>query len=307
MKDRLYSFQVAGHRLDVLLPEMYDIQELLPSFHPFYMPERGKCGNGAPIVSVEVITHPIECAPSAKLLSEEFGAFGHECRFQECNQYYFLTIRYVNKWRAHQMRISRNFDQSQVFIDRNDPEAGRALSFFLMFAYAQRGILFGTFLLHASVVEYSGKGYAFLGKSGTGKSTHSSLWLENMDGTTLLNDDNPAVQFCEQTNQVFISGTPWSGKTHCYKNQIVELGALVRLVQAPLNRFEWQTEFYALLNVLPGCSSLRWNQRHYMCLCNILEKIVKKVPVGILECLPEKSAVELCYEQIKIKTGNEKM
>ena len=35
----------------------------------------------------------------------------------------------------------------------------------------------------------------FQGKSGTGKSTHSGLWLKHIPGCELLNDDNPIVHF----------------------------------------------------------------------------------------------------------------
>lgn len=293
--------------MDVLLPDLYDIEELLPSFRPFYLPDKAGYRAGYPILRAEVVAERMESDPSSKLLTEEFGAFGNGCSLLECKEYYFLTIRYAKGGGIHQMRISHNFEISNVFIDRTDPGAGQALSFFLMFAYAQRAVYYGTLLLHASVVEKSGRGYAFMGKSGTGKSTHSSLWLENIAEVTLLNDDNPAVRVCERTDTVLVSGTPWSGKTNCYKDKIIELGAMVRLVQASVNRFEWQNEFHGLLCVLPGCSSFRWNQRHHMYLCNVLEKIVGKVPVGVLECLPERSAAELCYEQVKNKTGNEKI
>ena len=34
----------------------------------------------------------------------------------------------------------------------------------------------------------------FLGPSGTGKSTHARLWLQYIDSTELVNDDNPVVR-----------------------------------------------------------------------------------------------------------------
>ncbi len=51
----------------------------------------------------------------------------------------------------------------------------------------------------------------FLGESGTGKSTHSRMWLENIEGSTLLNDDAPAVRISADGTTAY--GTPWSGKT----------------------------------------------------------------------------------------------
>jgi hypothetical protein len=65
-----------------------------------------------------------------------------------------------------------------------------------------------TALFHSSVVSHQGKAYMFLGKSGTGKSTHSQLWLKYIDGTELVNDDNPVVRIIDGEARVY--GSPWS-------------------------------------------------------------------------------------------------
>jgi hypothetical protein len=153
-------------------------------------------------------------------------------------------------------------------------------------------------LIHASVVEKDGNGYAFLGKSGTGKSTHSSLWLRYIEGTELLNDDNPAVRI-EKDGNVSVYGAPWSGKTPCYRNRGVRLKALVRLEQATENRFTWKEGVAALITLLPSCSSMRWNSGLYAAMCNHLETIIGRVEVGYLECLPDREAALLCYEEVK--------
>ncbi|MEE3449020.1 MAG: hypothetical protein VZQ51_10445, partial [Bacteroidales bacterium] len=46
----------------------------------------------------------------------------------------------------------------------------------LMIIYALSTASKSTLLFHSSVIVYGGKAYMFLGKSGTGKSTHSRLW-----------------------------------------------------------------------------------------------------------------------------------
>ncbi|MBO6066250.1 MAG: transposase, partial [Lachnospiraceae bacterium] len=83
-------------------------------------------------------------------------------------------------------------------------------------------------LMHASVTMHAGKGYLFLGKSGTGKSTHSQLWINNIEGCELLNDDNPVLRV-EDDGSVRVYGSPWSGKTPCYRNLDVPVGAIVDL------------------------------------------------------------------------------
>ena len=41
---------------------------------------------------------------------------------------------------------------------------------------------YDVFLMHASVIEVDGEGYAFLAHSGTGKTTQTRLWLEHFGG-----------------------------------------------------------------------------------------------------------------------------
>ena len=54
-----------------------------------------------------------------------------------------------------------------------------------------------TVALHGSCIVYKGKAVLFLGESGTGKSTHTRLWRENIAGSKLLNDDSPIVRYEE--------------------------------------------------------------------------------------------------------------
>ena len=81
-----------------------------------------------------------------------------------------------------------------------------------MVLFAMASSVRSTALFHSAVVSYQGKGYMFLGRSGTGKSTHASLWRRYIEGTELMNDDNPAVRI-RPDGTAMVYGTPWSGKT----------------------------------------------------------------------------------------------
>ena len=51
------------------------------------------------------------------------------------------------------------------------------------------------FMLHSSAVVVDGRAYLFTASSGTGKSTHTKLWLELFgEKAYILNDDKPAVR-----------------------------------------------------------------------------------------------------------------
>ena len=65
-------------------------------------------------------------------------------------------------------------------------------------------------LLHASILAYDGNAYAFLGKSGTGKSTHSGLWTKYLQNVSYVNGDKPILE--QKADGFWAHGTPWNGK-----------------------------------------------------------------------------------------------
>ena len=165
----------------------------------------------------------------------------------------------------------------------------------LMFAFASA--CKDTLLIHASVTMHAGKGFLFLGKSGTGKSTHSQLWINNIEGCELLNDDNPALRV-ESEGTVRVYGTPWSGKTLCYRNLDVPVGAIVDLHQAKQNMITRLSlpKAYAVLYV--SISGHRFITEMADGLHSANAKIVSTVPCYSLDCLPNAEAAWLCYKTI---------
>ncbi len=89
------------------------------------------------------------------------------------------------------------------------------------------------FLMHTAVLEYEGNCYAFLGKSGTGKSTHTGLWLKNLPTARILNGDKPIIGF--QGGDFIVYGTPWMGKERYGYNGKGKLKSLCFLEQAKVN------------------------------------------------------------------------
>jgi hypothetical protein len=180
------------------------------------------------------------------------------------------------------------------------PEQGsfglnNAIMIMLAFAGAMQGIL----LMHASVPMLHDKAYLCLGKSGTGKSTHTRLWLENIEGSDLLNDDNPVVRVID--GDIIIYGSPWSGKTPCYKNRSLPLQAVVRLSQAPFNRITRLAPLQAYAALMPSCSCMRWDHDSVESLHRTVEKVIMKVPVRHLECLPDADAAHTSHEACRPK------
>ena len=163
----------------------------------------------------------------------------------------------------------------------------------LMVLYALATANKRTALFHSSVVSYQGRGYMFLGHSGTGKSTHSSLWLKYIQGTALVNDDNPVVRVLEN-GEVRVYGSPWSGKTPCYRNVSYPVGAIVKLDQAPFNAIQPLKGIKAYAAVVPSISGKRWDKALAEGLHETENLIAQHASVWHLDCLPDEAAAQLC-------------
>lgn len=161
----------------------------------------------------------------------------------------------------------------------------------LMLLYTFSSAPYDTLLLHASVVRRNNDGFVFLGKSGTGKSTHSSLWINHIEGSELLNDDNPVVRIIEGIPMVF--GSPWSGKTPCYRNEKALLKGIVKLHQAPKNQIRKLSVLEAYASVFPSCSNMKWEEGIAEGIHRTVEKLSATVACYQLDCLPDKEAAML--------------
>ena len=194
-----------------------------------------------------------------------------------------------------ELRTNTRFTQAQLLFLGTDHSF--ALNNSLMLLYTFASAVHGALEMHSSVVMNDGKGYLFLGKSGTGKSTHSSLWLKHIPGTELLNDDNPILRLMpDGSARVF--GSPWSGKTPCYKNQDVPAGAVVRIRQAPFNQIEKLPAVQAYASLMASASSFRPFRELAEGWHRTLEGLVAVLPCYVLDCLPDQAAAELCYKTV---------
>lgn len=167
----------------------------------------------------------------------------------------------------------------------------------LMVLYALTTASRQTALFHAAVVSHEGRAYMFLGKSGTGKSTHARLWLHAIAGTALVNDDNPVVRYDDKQGAV-VYGSPWSGKTPCYRNVSYPIGGIVLLSQAPYNKIRRMRGIEAYAALVPSISGKRWEPAIAEGLHKTENLLVGHVPTYHLECLPDDEAALLCHQTI---------
>ena len=167
----------------------------------------------------------------------------------------------------------------------------------LMVLFALATANCGTVLFHAAVVSHEGRGYMFLGPSGTGKSTHARLWMKYIENTALVNDDNPVVRIGDDGSAA-VFGSPWSGKTPCYRPVHYALGGIVLLRQAPCNKIRRLSGVEAYAALVASISGKRWDERIADGLHHSEQVLAATIPTWHLECLPDEEAAKLCESTI---------
>lgn len=191
---------------------------------------------------------------------------------------------------------NKNFDQCLCALNGNYDMRNFGLNNALMLTFAFAASRKQALLIHASLVRQNNYGYAFIAKSGTGKSTQVSMWLRYIPGCDLMNDDNPIIRLID--GQPYIYGGPWSGKTPCYRNVKAKLGAITRIDRAPQNSIEKLPPLEAFASVLPSCSSMKWDKEIYNAMCDTITKLVETTGIYTLHCLPNKEAAVICNNAI---------
>ena len=193
---------------------------------------------------------------------------------------------------VYEMLLSADYSHASVRIIDDKARWLFGFNNAIMIAFALSAAPYGTLLMHSSVTMFNGNGYLFLGKSGTGKSTHSGLWLKHVAGSELLNDDNPVVRYADGKATVY--GSPWSGKTPCYRNLQAPAQAFVMLEQKPYNRIRRSGAVESLVALLESCSTMTWDKITHGAICKTISDIISCVSIFHLECLPDEDAVRVC-------------
>lgn len=230
----------------------------------------------------------------------EFEDAKHDCFFCRYDHGYLFYMQPQNPdENSRKIIFVREFGSSKVV--SNIAEQGAPDPSLLRFGL---WVMFGLAInplhaiaIHSSVIVKDGGAVMFLGESGTGKSTHTRLWRENIDGAKLLNDDSPIIRCVDGVPTVF--GSAWSGKTPCYINKSFPIRGIVRLSQAPHNAMRRQSTISALGALLPSCPpSFAYDSELQDNICDTLSEVLAKVPVYHLECLPDAAAAQLSHNTI---------
>lgn len=275
-------YQVAGHRFMVSGKELCTVTEGIAGFKPFEVQQKD-----ALFVFLKSADVPIMDSVQYTFKYEDVtGTFG---RRDDC---FILTLKPKEEDALHLWRKEK---EKQLWLHGN--LSVRLYRFALWVGYGLMTLPYDTVAIHSSCIIYQDKAVLFLGESGTGKSTHTHLWNQHIKNATLLNDDSPILRV--ENGTVWAYGSPWSGKTPCYKSERHELKACVRLSQAPYNRITKLSVLHAYGAIHPSCPpEFAYDNNLYSHVSDFIGKLLSEIPFYHLSCLPNKEAALLSCRTI---------
>ena len=293
-----HHFQIALHRISISLPETFAAKDIIPSFAPFVCKEEGE-----PLFAMDVeVGAPVDFHAMEEIGQFDCGGANHGV-YRDADGGYAFEISLPDcDGGALSCCLIANADFTQcraILMEGSLRQQQFGLNNALMMAYAFSAAEKDTLLVHASVIRNNGYGYLFTAPSGTGKSTHTHLWYQYIPGSDLMNDDNPVVRIVEGESRIY--GSPWSGKTPCYRNIWAPVGAITRIEQQPENTIRRMAPVEAFATLLPAVSSMKWDRRVYNGICQCISRLLKTTPIYLLGCRPDEEAAHVSHDAIAVK------
>lgn len=282
------SFLIAGHKFRVVGDRESALLRTMPGF-PVFVTEYDQ-----PEWQV-VFGRTFELPEQwTELYNFVFEADIMECKFARKGDVYYFTMDPYDKSIAP-LRMRYKFGSNEVEategVDRD------MLRFALWMALGLMSMSSKMALVHSSTIVHQNRAVMFLGESGTGKSTHTRLWLKSIPDAHLLNDDSPVLAV--ENGEAVVYGSPWSGKTHCYHQLRFPLAGVVRLSQAPYNSIHRLSIVESFSAIHPSCPpALAQDERYQDMIVDLLSDVLSTVPIFHLECLPDEDAAWTSHDAI---------
>lgn len=152
-------------------------------------------------------------------------------------------------------------------------------------------------IFHSSTIDYNGMGLCFSGKSGTGKSTHTSLWKKYCNAS-VINDDTPTIRITK--DDAYVCGTPFAGSTGININKILPLKGIFFLEQAKENSTERLSAADAMKRFFDETKKPIFKSS-VADIMSFFAELYNKVPIYLLRCNMEKDAVETVKKTLNLR------
>lgn len=282
--DKKIFLSIGGHNLTVGGSKGIDMLLAMNGFGPFFVDET-RC-------NFEIfLDADIEKTPFEPLYSFEFENI--KCSYGNSGSKVIFTMTPDDPGIAPLILI----EDSEQRISISEASSPTLLRFALWTAFNVLCSKHSTFAFHSSCIVYNNKAILFTGESGAGKSTHTRLWYNNIPNAFLLNDDSPIVRI--EGGKVVAYGSPWSGKTPCFRAQKAEVAAVVRLGKADENKLQKVNALNSVIELHKSMPPMLSKDAHFSELeMSFLSSIANSVPIYHFDCRPELEAAIMIRDSV---------
>lgn len=195
------------------------------------------------------------------------------------------------------IRIDSAWERSKHLLPNVSDDIGEYM--YTAYDFYKKLLQQGGLMLHSSAVVVDGKAYLFTADSGTGKSTHTQLWLKLFgDRAYILNDDKPAVR--REIDGWYAYGTPWSGKYDISRNIRAPLAGIACVYRGVENSIQPFAGLEAIQAILKQVNRPKGMESRAS-LMELLDRLLTEVPVWRLHCNMDIGAAQVSYDAMSGK------
>lgn len=225
---------------------------------------------------------------------EKTGFFERRVYMFEGGDMLWELVRQRNEQSVLQFQVNSMWNE--IILIKDDTSTQGSVAFEYIAQIIPGVLLYNNiFSIHASLIEFQGESIAICAASGVGKTTHARLWRD-LKNAIILNGDRAV---CKKDSHCWKAyGIPWSGTSGEQINRSAHLKAIVVLEQSEENKVLQLRGLEIFKKLYPHMLYPSWDEKLILKGMNLLDDLMKDMPVYLLKCRPDEEAVEVLLQEI---------
>lgn len=191
--------------------------------------------------------------------------------------------------------VSESDIDEEIASSQYSPKRGYAESICVYREIAKQLPFYNRMVFHGAVISYNGKGFLFTAPSGTGKTTHISLWKQYIEGVDIVNGDKPIIQI--ENNTATAYATPYSGKEGYQNHGSINLSGMCIIRRGKENKIQ-RVSAGSVLSDIMNQIYMPYDTEAVVKTLELLDALLKCFPVYVLECDISEEAVKTSFEAL---------
>ncbi len=191
--------------------------------------------------------------------------------------------------------VSEDAIDREIEISPFEPSRPYAESICVYREIAEKLPFYDRLVFHGAVISYKNKGYIFTAPSGTGKTTHISLWHKYVGGVDVVNGDKPVLHITEDFTEAY--ATPYAGKEGFQNHSHEKLRGICLIEQSKENSIRRIAVSDCLMRIMTQVYK-PYDTAAAVKTLDLLDKLLRNVPVYLLGCDMSENAVKCSYEAL---------